>query len=100
MFIEKFKLEGVFQYLLSTESMNLPGKPNPAIYTEAIRLFDVIPQDVVVFEDTVRGLTAAKASGARVVAVPDPRWSHGDFSEADLIARSLEDPQIISFLGV
>ena len=100
MFVKRFGFEDMFQHLLSVESMNFPSKPDPAIFSEAIRLLNVQPQEAVVFEDTVRGVEAGKGAGARVIAVPDERWSHGDFSQADLIVDTLKDPRILPFLGL
>ena len=98
MFVKRFGFEDIFQHLLSVESMGFPSKPDPAIFSEAIRLLNVQPQEAVVFEDTVRGVEAGKGAGARVIAVPDERWSHGDFSQADLIVDSLEDPSVFDYL--
>ncbi|MBI2098080.1 MAG: HAD family phosphatase [Candidatus Wildermuthbacteria bacterium] len=98
MFVKRFEFEETFQHLLSIHSMQLPSKPNPAIFNEAIQLLNVEPQDTVIFEDTARGVQAGKMAGARVVAVPDKRWSFGDFSSADLVANTLQDPNIIPFL--
>jgi beta-phosphoglucomutase len=45
------------------------GKPHPDGYERAVALLDVQPSDVVVLEDTDAGVAAAKAAGARVIAV-------------------------------
>jgi HAD superfamily hydrolase (TIGR01509 family) len=45
------------------------GKPHPDGYERAVALLDVQPSDVVVLEDTEAGVAAAKAAGARVIAV-------------------------------
>ena len=58
------------------------------------------PKKVVIFEDSLVGMRAAKGRGAKVVAVPDKRWSHGDFSSADLIAKSLADKKLYKFIGL
>jgi HAD superfamily hydrolase (TIGR01509 family) len=46
---------------------DLRPKPAPNVYRYAIAQFGVDPRDAVVLEDTVFGITAAKAAGARVI---------------------------------
>jgi beta-phosphoglucomutase len=45
------------------------GKPDPECYLTAARLLGVEPMQMLVFEDTDVGLSAAKAAGARVVGL-------------------------------
>jgi beta-phosphoglucomutase len=45
------------------------GKPDPEGYLMAARLLDVEPAEMLAFEDTDVGLSAAKAAGARVVGL-------------------------------
>ncbi|MBT1164348.1 HAD family hydrolase [Bifidobacterium felsineum] len=47
----------------------LPPKPSPEPYLHAARMAGADPHDCVIFEDSLPGLTAARASGAYVVAV-------------------------------
>jgi beta-phosphoglucomutase family hydrolase len=43
------------------ERLSLPGKPDPAMFLEAVRRLDVEPVDAVVMEDAVAGVKAAVA---------------------------------------
>ncbi|CAL5974276.1 Beta-phosphoglucomutase [Hexamita inflata] len=43
------------------------SKPDPAVYFECMKRMGVTPQDCVVFEDTVSGLTGAANTGSTVV---------------------------------
>lgn len=45
------------------------GKPHPEPYLEAMRQLKVAPAGAIAFEDSPSGLRAARASGARTVAV-------------------------------
>ena len=45
------------------------GKPSPAGYLMAARRLGCEPKDCIVFEDTLSGVEAAEAAGARVVIV-------------------------------
>jgi len=76
------------------------GKPDPAVYLYTAEKLKVDPKKCVVFEDAENGLMSAKAAGMKCIAVPDARWSPGDFSKADLIADSLEDEKIFKFLNL
>lgn len=99
-FLDKFNLQHFFDLVLSTEGMSIPGKPAPDAYIESMKRLGVAPTQSIIFEDTTRGLTAAKGSGAFTVAVPDPRWSFGDFSSADLVVSSLRDKKVYEALGL
>ncbi|WP_427041976.1 HAD family phosphatase [Fusobacterium sp. SB021] len=47
------------------------GKPNPEIFLKACRKFNVLPENAVVFEDSVLGLKAAIAGNIRCIVVED-----------------------------
>jgi sugar-phosphatase len=59
------------------------GKPSPEGYRRAARLLGIPPARCVAFDDAEPGLLAARASGARVVAVGD-RGSTADHRVPDL----------------
>lgn len=47
------------------------SKPHPDVYLKAAEELGLSPEECLVFEDTVAGVTAAKAAGMRVIAVYD-----------------------------
>ncbi|KAM0871236.1 hypothetical protein ACQ4PT_039526 [Festuca glaucescens] len=67
------------------------GKPCPDIFLEAAKRLGVNPSSCLVIEDSLVGVQAAKASGAKVVAVPSLRSQRQFYSMADLILYSLLD---------
>lgn len=56
------------QFVIAEEDVT-DGKPHPEGYLKAAELFDRAPSDVLVFEDSVPGVTAALAAGMGCVAV-------------------------------
>ena len=100
MIVDRFKWRSLFDILVSTDHVNFVGKPDPAIYNHTVKVLGLLPEECVVIEDSVNGLRSAQGAGIQCIAVPDPRWSYGDFSAADLIVESLEDTKLFEFLGI
>ncbi len=65
-------------------------KPHPDIYELVAKKVGVNPSSCVVLEDTAHGLRAAKSAGMKCVVTPSEFALGHDFSEADLIAESLD----------
>lgn len=65
------------------------GKPAPDIFLITARRLGVAPEHCLVFEDSLAGVTAAKAAGMTVVAVPGPTMDPDEFHEADSVIPSL-----------
>jgi beta-phosphoglucomutase len=61
-------IRAYFDALLN-ESMVSHPKPDPEIYQKAMALLGVEPTDSIIFEDSMTGIQAAKASGATVVGI-------------------------------
>ncbi len=89
--MKKSGLENYFVRTYSAGSMDIPGKPDPAIYTTIMKEMGAGPEATIIFEDSQHGFHAAVASGATVVAATDPRWCDlaKDYSAADLHVQSL-----------
>jgi HAD superfamily hydrolase (TIGR01509 family) len=60
-----------FAVTVSTEEV-AAGKPDPAVYQEAVRRLNVPAPETVAVEDSTNGLHAAGAAGLIVLAVPRP----------------------------
>ncbi|CAH1636057.1 unnamed protein product [Spodoptera littoralis] len=69
------------------------GKPHPDIFLVSAKKFpgNPKPEQCLVFEDAVNGVTAAKAAGMQVVMVPDPRVPKELTNDATLVINSLLD---------
>ncbi|KAL9234105.1 hypothetical protein vseg_009012 [Gypsophila vaccaria] len=69
----------------------ISGKPSPDIFLEAAKQLNVEPSSCLVIEDSIPGVTAGKAAGMAVVAVPSlPKQSHL-YTMADEVINSLFD---------
>ncbi|GAB3993079.1 HAD family hydrolase [Spirosoma daeguense] len=66
--IDTLGIRSYFDVLLN-ESMVRHPKPNPEIYEKAMAMLGVEPSESVIFEDSMTGIQAAKASGATVVGL-------------------------------
>ena len=81
-------IEDSFQAIVSGREVK-EGKPSPQGFLLAARKIGVEPENCIVIEDAVAGVTAAKRAGMHCLAVTNthPRSS---LKEADLIVDTLE----------
>lgn len=66
--VDTLNIRHYFDALLN-ESMVGHPKPDPEIYQKAMAMLGVEPADSVIFEDSMTGIQAAKASGASVIGM-------------------------------
>jgi beta-phosphoglucomutase-like phosphatase (HAD superfamily) len=85
--IDGLGLRAYFDELVS--GVDLPGKPEPAVFLEAARLLDVPPENCVVVEDAVAGVQAAKRAGMKCIAVTTTN-SAQLLQEADIVVERLD----------
>ena len=87
--LDKFDLAERFE-IVCTAADDVLGKPHPAIFLRAAAALDVDARQMLVLEDSLNGVIAAKAARMRVVAVPHPDdASDQRFSIVDLVLSSL-----------
>ena len=71
------------------------GKPAPDIFLLAAQRLNLPPAACLVVEDSPAGVSAAKAAGMRVVAVPHaamvPAQVASSFADADLVLQTLSE---------
>lgn len=80
-----------FDALLSAEGDRERGKPNPALYLEALAALGLGPRQAVALEDSPHGIAAAKAAGLVCIAVPNAVTRGADgLQAADRLLDSLE----------
>jgi beta-phosphoglucomutase len=65
------------------------GKPDPEGYLKGAELLGATPSDVLVFEDSIAGIQAAKAAGMKCLGVPGTRTAAELATAADGIVDGL-----------
>jgi pseudouridine-5'-monophosphatase len=86
-----------FDFIITSRDVQR-GKPNPDIYWAAAQGMKVLPEQMIVLEDSHHGCRAGVQSGACTIAVPGPHSIDHDFTGAHLQATSLADPAIETLL--
>jgi HAD superfamily hydrolase (TIGR01509 family) len=86
----RFDLTGFFEIILTKEDVG-QRKPDPEVYFSCARRFDIEPTSMLVVEDSEHGVRAAKAAGARCVAVLTPHVARERIDGADAVIGSLRD---------
>jgi len=86
----------LFDVMVLREQYKLP-KPDPDAYLTAINTLKLLPSEVVVVEDSPRGITSARRAGVSVIAIRNPDFPDLDLSEAQYEIFSLTElPTLIS----
>lgn len=76
------------------------AKPAPDLYTLAVERLGVAPQHALAIEDSVNGLTAAKAAGLYCAVVPNPMTQGMAFDAADIRLNALSDVPLADLLAL
>ena len=79
----------MFRFILADEDCPR-GKPDPDGFLQALRRLDLPAHEVLIFEDSVPGLQAARAAGMPAAFVSELASGHGA-SVADICFATLED---------
>ncbi len=79
--LEKMNLR---QYFVNISSRDVVEKikPAPDLFLHAAAQLEVMPDEVIIFEDSLNGLRAAHAAGMKCVVVPGPVTKHLHFEGA------------------
>jgi len=84
-------LLALFATVVTGEDVQL-AKPAPDAYKVAASRLGVIPDDILAFEDSARGVASARAAGCAVVAVPHGRSTSPEaVRDAELVLASLAE---------
>ncbi|HEV8234741.1 MAG TPA: HAD family phosphatase, partial [Gemmatimonadaceae bacterium] len=91
--LDRGGLSGLFPHSIAADEVSAP-KPDPEIYRSACDMLGVEPSSALAFEDSMTGVTSARAAGMRVIGVPT--LQHSEFS-ADHVVESLTDHQLVAW---
>ncbi|WP_159334596.1 HAD family hydrolase [Streptococcus equi] len=86
--LESSHIKAYFDLTLAREDVTA-GKPNPEIYNKAAQALGLAKAELVVIEDSQKGIAAAKAAGLKVLAIKDKRYGI-DQGQADQRIDSLK----------
>ncbi len=88
-----FERNGLAHYfkLIITRSDITNGKPHPESYLTCCEQLGFAKNECIVFEDTINGLTAAKAAGLTCYAVQSNTIEHHKLQAADKIFLNLKE---------
>ena len=86
--LERIGLRRFFRLIRCLDDVSEP-KPSPELFLSAAAGLGVQPSEAVVFEDSLHGLTAARAAGMRCVVAPSRLTGHLDFTGAAMVVESL-----------
>ena len=95
--VEKFELEKYFTILQSAEFEPL-GKPHPGAYLTTMKKLNVTPKQCIVFEDSVNGAIAGKASGAKTIAIPSNPEQKQNFEFCHAIYDTMKDVKLTDII--
>jgi putative hydrolase of the HAD superfamily len=75
-------------------------KPHPDLFLDAAKKLGAAPDEVIIFEDSLNGLKAARAAGMRCVVVPGPTTQHLDFTGAWHHLESLDSTSVAKLASI
>ena len=89
------ELRPIFNHILMSEDFS-ESKPSPQCFIRGMEKFGAGPSQTIVFEDSVSGLQAGKASGATLVGLTTTNPAsfvsqYADYVIPDFVGRSLSD---------
>ncbi|MDV4149892.1 HAD family phosphatase [Clostridium sp. AL.422] len=95
--LKSFKLIDYFDFMVFGDDVK-NVKPAPDIYNEAIKRSNENISDIIVFEDSISGVNAAKASGIeRIIHIPDSAVENSDI-DLDTFAKIKDFSQGIEII--
>ncbi len=93
--LDSARLRPYFRAVVDGHQVARP-KPHPDIYLRAAELLGAVPQDCIVFEDSLTGIQAARAAGMAVVGVGT---THDELPDVDLEIRDFTSQALEPWLA-
>ncbi|HEX9889752.1 MAG TPA: HAD-IA family hydrolase [Nitriliruptorales bacterium] len=89
--LARLGLRDRFDAVIGRDLVGWRGKPDPAVYLEALRHLGVAGSEAIALEDSTNGVRSAVAAGIPVVAVPNAITRGLEFEHALAVLDSLEN---------
>jgi len=87
---KKFNIGGYFKHIIHVDDVeNI--KPHPEPYIKIASKLGVKPEECVAIEDAESGMLSAKGAGMKCIVFPNGFTKDQDFSQADLVVKSLDE---------
>lgn len=93
---QEINLNNYFDTIITLDDVERP-KPDPESFSKIIDLYQVAPESVLIFEDSLSGVLAGKCIGATVVAIEDIYNSKNKreiIKKADLYLKNWSELQL------
>ena len=87
--LEKFNIAHFFKNITSVSEVK-NGKPNPDLFLEALRKNGVESDEAIVFEDSLSGVKAARASNIFCIAVPPKNKGMRQYRQTNLVINNIK----------
>lgn len=87
--LEKTSIQHFFTVILHDSDVT-NGKPHPEIYLKAAATLKIPPDQCIVFEDSLSGVSAAETAGCKVVGITTTH-SPNELSNADMVINNFID---------
>lgn len=88
--LDHFKLRKFFDVILTAEDVQA-GKPDPFIYQFAAKKLSTDTANIIVFEDSLNGIQAAKNAGILCIGLYDKNWNHEVIETADVVIENFDE---------
>jgi HAD superfamily hydrolase (TIGR01509 family) len=87
------QIKSLVDMILTSEHFT-KSKPDPECFLKGMELLGGTPADTVIFEDSIHGLTAARASGAKVIGLATTFPAERITSLCDMVIQDFSELNI------
>ena len=89
--LTRFSLSRFFDTAFSVEEVKCKGKPYPDIYIHTAKQLGKKPEQCIVIEDSMNGVTSAKSAGMKCIGLRNGFNDNQDLSKADLMIKNFSE---------
>ena len=93
--LDRTGLRQFFRVVVDGHQVSRP-KPDPEIYLKAARRLGVVPENAIVFEDSLAGVAAARSAGMRVIGI---RTTMGNLPNASICVDNFLSRELQTWLA-